>query len=98
AAEQSDRRAGRVGDGSLSGEADGYCCALGSGLVGARRRVRIHLLDPHPEVALPSVDGVALGSWLQRRLSRDFRIAVPELQLAPAAAPERLRDARELRI
>lgn len=67
-------------------------------MVGARRRVRIHLLDPHPEVALPSVEGVALGWWLQRRLQREFKIAVPELQLAPQAAPQQLRDARELRI
>ena len=67
-------------------------------MVGARRRVRLHLLDPHPDVALPSVEGIALGHWLQRRLSREFRVAVPELQLAPQAALEQLRDARELRI
>jgi hypothetical protein len=60
--------------------------------------VRLHLVDPNPHVHHPSVEGVLLGWWLERRLTREYRVALPELLLAANARPETLVDARELRI
>lgn len=72
---------------------------MGGGVVvRRRRRVRLHLVDPNPHVNHPSVEGLLLGWWLERRLAREYRVAVPDLLFAAGAKPERLRDARELRI
>lgn len=62
-------------------------------MIGARRRVRLHLADPGPQVTLPSVEGVLLS-----RRGREFVIAVPELLVAAGGRTEALADARELRI
>lgn len=72
---------------------------MGGGVVvRRRRRVRLHLVDPNPHVNHPSVEGFLLGWWLERRLTREFRVAVPELLFAAHARPEGLSDARELRV
>ena len=60
--------------------------------------MRLHLVGRDPRAELPSVEGVLLGWWLARLVTREFRVGVPELLMAPGAEPGRLQDARELRI
>lgn len=63
-----------------------------------RIRVRLHVIDPHKDVHLPSIEGVLLNRlrWVMPLLRSDYRIAVPELLLAPGAKPGRLADAKML--
>lgn len=58
-----------------------------------KRRVRLHLIDPHPQASLPSVEGILLG----RRFG-EYVIALPSLLVAAGGNAAELRDARELRI
>jgi hypothetical protein len=60
--------------------------------------VRLHLIDPHKDVSLPSIEGVMLNRarWLMPLLRSDYRIALPQLLLAPGAKPGRLADAKHL--
>lgn len=60
-----------------------------------RKRVRLHLADPHPGADLPSVEGILVG---YDRGLREYRIVDPELLVAAGAEPARLADARELRV
>lgn len=58
-----------------------------------KKRVRVHLADPHPDVNLPSVEGVLLSRGL-----REWVIGEPSLLIAAGAQPAELSDARDLRI
>jgi hypothetical protein len=58
-----------------------------------RKRVRLHLADPHPDTNLPSVEGILLS----RRFG-EYVIAQPSLLIAANAQPAELSDARELRV
>lgn len=60
-----------------------------------KKRVRLHLVDPGPGGALPSIEGVLVG---YDALLREYRVAVPELLFAAGAEPVRPEDARELRV
>ena len=63
-----------------------------------KKRVRVHTVDPAPRVEIPSFEGLLLGSWLQRRWTREVRLGSPSLLTAAGAAPQALTDAREIRI
>jgi hypothetical protein len=58
-----------------------------------KQRVRLHLADPHPNVDLPSVEGILLA-----KRYGEYVVALPSLLIAPGANPAELSDARELRI
>jgi hypothetical protein len=58
-----------------------------------KRRVRVHLADPHPQVDLPTVEGILVS-----KLFDEYVIAVPSLVLAANAPLAELADAKELRI
>jgi hypothetical protein len=67
---------------------------LGEWLVRARKRVRMHLVDESPRVALPSVEGVLLGF---DHALKEYRLGVPELLFAAGGNADKL-DAKELRL
>lgn len=62
-----------------------------------KKRVRVHLLDPSPEMRLPSVEGIMLRGPIASWICREYRIARTQLILAPEAKPTEL-GSRELRI
>lgn len=62
-----------------------------------KKRVRFHLLDPTPEMQMPSIEGLLLGSAFVSWLRREYRIALPTLIVNAEAKPTEL-GSRELRI
>lgn len=49
------------------------------------KRVRVHLIEPHPGVNLPSIEGLLVS-----RRRREYLVAMPELLVAPEAEPTQL--------
>lgn len=49
------------------------------------RRVRLHMIEPNPNVDLPSIEGLLVS-----KRSREYAIAVPVLITGVAAAPTEL--------
>lgn len=50
-----------------------------------KERVRVHLMDPSPEMRLPSVEGLLVS-----KRGREYVLAVPQLIVAPEAKPREL--------
>lgn len=50
-----------------------------------KKRVRIHLVDPHPAANLPSVEGLLVATR-----AREYVVAVPRLITAVGANPTEL--------
>jgi hypothetical protein len=48
-----------------------------------KRRVRVHLADPHPDVPLPTVEGLLVSK------GREYVVAAAELTLAAGSKPVR---------
>lgn len=45
-----------------------------------KRRVRVHLVEPHPGVNLPSIEGLLVS-----RRHHEYLVALPELLVHPGA-------------
>jgi hypothetical protein len=56
-------------------------------MVGLKRkpRVRVHLVEPHPGVSLPSVDGLLIS-----KRGREYVLALPALIVDESAKPHHL--------
>lgn len=63
-----------------------------------KKRVRFHLLDPSPEMRLPSLEGLLVGGAIISWVRREYRIALPVLIDAPAPAKPKELASREMRI
>ena len=55
-------------------------------------RVRVHLIEPHPGVNLPSIEGLLVS-----RRHQEYLVALPELLVAADASPTQL-EARLLAV
>lgn len=63
-----------------------------------KRRVRFHLLDPTPEMRLPSIEGLLVGGAFVSWLRREYRIALPTLIAAPEPAKPQQLASKQMRI
>lgn len=50
-----------------------------------KKRVRMHLLEPSPQMQLPSIEGLLVS-----KRGREYVLAVPQLITSPEAKPTQL--------